>query len=113
MKSRNERILDIANEIASQNSINNYESFLDEMLIGYLEGDSEDKASAYFFVTQIKVFLKISCEDFFSYEKLSEVNFTGPRDEFERNLKATIQDHLENHPKWSMIKRIREKEQAI
>ena len=61
---RNEKILENADELASYTSFEFYERILDEMLLSYLEGDSEEKSSAYFFVMNLKRLLKVTCENY-------------------------------------------------
>ncbi len=109
MKTKDERILEVANELAQQNSIEEQGFLLDEMLNAYLHQGGGDCSSAHFLVIWLKKLLRVSHEDFFSYDNLLKIYSSTPKDSFENRLAAQVRDNLDNDPKWEMVKAIRKK----
>lgn len=104
MKTKDERILEVVHEIARQDSLENQEFLLDHMLNSYLHQGDVDGSSAHNLVIWLKKLLKVTHEDFFSYENLLKVHSCIPQDSYENRIAAMIRDYLNNDPKWEIRK---------
>ncbi len=106
MENREKKILEIANDLKSYNDYEHYENLLDEMALHLIQSEeSEDiKGSAYWMVMNLKKLLKVICSDFFSYNNLSQIDFSNPKNEFEQKLFDTIQNDLMHNPRWDLRK---------
>jgi hypothetical protein len=106
MENRESKILEITNDIKLYNDYEFYEKLLDEMTLNLMlsEESEETKGSAYWMVVNLKKLLKVTCSDFFGYSNLSQISFSHPKTEFEQKLFDTIQNDLNNNPKWDFRK---------
>lgn len=65
MKSRNEKIIEMANELQSINDYEAFENILDEMTLSFVQTETSEtlKGDAYWMVINLKKFLKTACDN--------------------------------------------------